>query len=232
MIAGCSAKSSRLDGETVTLQVYEDTTGLAVGEPVRLTSNTLTAQLGPGLIGSLLDGTGRPLERLASLSGDFLAPGLQAATLDDAKRWVFEPSVRAGDEVTGGSSSAAWKRGRDGTPYPRSPDGERAHRETSSVAAFSIDEPVGALDRRNAAHAVASVAGATVAADCASRSPGDRPFITGQRVFDFLFPVAEGGSAAVPGGFGTGKTVIEQSLAKFAEPTSSSSSAAANAATR
>src|SRR6187401_1914100 len=87
----------KLHGETVTVQVYEDTTGLAVGEPVRLTRGTLSAQLGPGLIGSLLDGTGRPLERLAELSGDFLSPGLHAQTLDATRRWDFEPAVKDGD---------------------------------------------------------------------------------------------------------------------------------------
>jgi V/A-type H+-transporting ATPase subunit A len=206
----------KLDGDTVTLQVYEDTTGLAVGEPVRLTSSTLTAHLGPGLIGSLLDGTGRPLERLASLSGDFLSPGLQAATLDAAKRWDFAPTVKVGDTVTGGSVLGSVEE-RPGMIHrilvPPAVSGRIARINQGS---FTVEEPIGALEDGTPLM-LSHRWPVRLSRPIARRLGGDRPFITGQRVFDFLFPVAEGGSAAVPGGFGTGKTVIEQSLAKFAE---------------
>lgn len=206
----------KLDGEMVTLQVYEDTTGLAVGEPVRLTGNTLTAQLGPGLIGALLDGIGRPLERLAGLSGDFLAPGLQADTLDASRRWTFEPTVVVGDVVEGGSVIGTVEE-RPGMVHrvmaPAAKAGRIARIERGT---FTVEEPVGALEDGTPL-LMAHRWPVRLPRPTASRLGGGRPFITGQRVFDFLFPVAEGGSAAVPGGFGTGKTVIEQSLAKFSE---------------
>ena len=206
----------KVEDDRLTLQVYEDTTGLAVGEPVRLTRGTLTAQLGPGLIGALLDGTGRPLERLAESSGDFLAPGLHAQSLDASRRWAFEPLVREGDPVSGGSVLGTVEE-RPGLTHrilvPPSVSGRITHIEGGN---FTIDEPVGSLDDGTALR-LSHRWPVRMPRPFARRLPGDRPFITGQRVFDFLFPITEGGSAAVPGGFGTGKTVIEQSLAKYSE---------------
>jgi V/A-type H+-transporting ATPase subunit A len=206
----------RLNGETATLQVYEDTRGLALGEPVRLTRGTLTAQLGPGLIGSILDGTGRPLQRLAELAGDFLAPGAAAPTLDPARRWTFEPSLRAGAAVTGGSILGIVQE-RPGIAHrillPPNVSGVLARLDSGD---FTVSDAIGELQdgtRLTLAHAWPVRRPRPVM----SRLAGDRPFITGQRVFDFLFPVAEGGSAAAPGGFGTGKTIVEHSLAKFSE---------------
>jgi V/A-type H+-transporting ATPase subunit A len=206
----------RLDGDVVTLQVYEDTTGLAVGEPVRLTGNTLTAQLGPGLLGALLDGTGRPLGRLAEMSGDFLGPGLHAPTLDETKLWDFRAVASAGDVVTAGTVLGVVEE-RPGMEHrilvPPTQSGTIAR---ITRGRFTVGEPIGALEDGTVL-TLAHRWPVRLPRPFARRLSGDRPFITGQRVFDFLFPIAEGGSAAVPGGFGTGKTVIEQSLAKFAE---------------
>jgi V/A-type H+-transporting ATPase subunit A len=175
----------------------------------------LTAHLGPGPIGSLLDGTGHA-ERLASLSGDFLSPGLQAATLDAAKRWDFAPTVKVGDTVTGGSVLGSVEE-RPGMIHrilvPPAVSGRIARINQGS---FTVEEPIGALEDGTPLM-LSHRWPVRLSRPIARRLGGDRPFITGQRVFDFLFPVAEGGSAAVPGGFGTGKTVIEQSLAKFAD---------------
>ena len=206
----------RLDGATVTIQVYEDTTGLAVGEPVRLTSKTLTAHLGPGLMGALLDGIGRPLEQLANSSGDFLAPGLQAATLDESRRWSFEPLVRAGDELSGGSVIGTVEERPGMVHHVLLPPDTSGRVARIDRGAFTVGEPVGALDDGTPL-LLAQHWPVRLARPIANRLGCGRPFVTGQRVFDFLFPVAEGGSAVVPGGFGTGKTVIEQSLAKFSD---------------
>jgi V/A-type H+-transporting ATPase subunit A len=206
----------RIDGDTATLQVYEDTRGLTLGEPVRLTRNTMSAQLGPGLIGAILDGTGRPLDRLGALTGDFLAPGVHATTLDATKRWAFEPALRAGDRVTGGSVLGAVEE-RPGMAHrilvPPLVSGVVARLEQGT---FGIDDAIGRLEDGTPL-TLAHVWPVRRPRPFSHRLGGDRPFITGQRVFDFLFPVAEGGSAAAPGGFGTGKTVIEHSLAKFSE---------------
>ncbi len=206
----------RLDGDTATLQVYEDTRGLALGEPVSLTRSTLTAQLGPGLIGSILDGTGRPLDRLAAIAGDYLAPGARADTLDRAQRWRFEPALAAGDKVTGGCVLGAVDE-RPGLLHrvlvPPDVSGTIVELRAGE---FSVDEEIGALQDGTSLR-LAHRWPVRIPRPIARRLPGDRPFITGQRVFDFFFPVAEGASAAAPGGFGTGKTVIEHSLAKFSD---------------
>ncbi|MFN8583219.1 MAG: V-type ATP synthase subunit A [Gemmatimonadaceae bacterium] len=206
----------RIDGDRATLQVYEDTTGLGLGEGVQLNQTTLVAQLGPGLLGSILDGTGRPLDRLATLSGDFLVPGLRATTLDASARWKFEPAVEPGAVVRGGDILGTVEE-RIGVVHrilvpPRiSGTVARLGRGT-----FTIDEPIGALVDGTVLR-LSHQWPVRLPRPFNARLSGDRPFITGQRVFDFLFPVAEGGSAAVPGGFGTGKTVIEHSLAKFSD---------------
>ncbi len=206
----------RVDRDTITLQVYEDTRGLALGEPVRLTQRTLSAQLGPGLIGSILDGTGRPLDRLASVSGDFLTPGVRASTLDATKRWAFATELRAGDRVTAGSVLGTVEE-RPGLVHrilvPAGVEGTLGEIHSGE---FAVADSIGMLEdgtRLTLAHEWPVRAARPIA----RRLPGDRPFVTAQRIFDILFPVAEGGSAAVPGGFGTGKTVVEHSLAKFAE---------------
>ena len=99
---GARGEVIRFSGDTATLQIFEDTTGLAVGAPVIATGASLAAELGPGLLGSVLDGVGRPLSRLAELTGDFVAPGAAAPTLDRARRWRFVARARAGDRVAPG----------------------------------------------------------------------------------------------------------------------------------
>jgi len=206
----------RLAGDTGTVQVYEDTTGLKVGEPVALTGRALTVHLGPGLLGSILDGVGRPLARIALVSGDFIQPGVVAATLDTRTRWTFAAAARPGDRVAGGDVLGTVAE-RPGTLHKILVPPEVAETiATLGAGSFTVAEPIGTLadgtPLRLSHHWTVRQP-----RPAARRLPSAQPFITGQRVFDFLFPVAEGGSVAVPGGFGTGKTVIEQSLAKFAD---------------
>ncbi len=206
----------RIDGDVATIQVFEETSGLALEESVRRTGSSLTTQLGPGLLGSILDGLGRPLEGLADRSGDFIAPGTALPILDQEARWSFSPMVSEGSDVTGGDVLGVVEE-RPGIIHrvlvPPDLSGRVAeihggeYRVSDTVAtledgtALSLSHEWAIRERR----------------PMGRRLPGDRPFITGQRVFDLLFPVVEGGSVAVPGGFGTGKTVIEQSLAKYAK---------------
>ncbi len=172
-------------------------------------------ELGPGLLGSVLDGIGRPISRLAESSGDFLAPGTSARTLDATRRWTFTPAAAPGDAVEGGDVLGTVQEG--GLVHrvlvPPAVAGTIRSLETGE---FSVDDPIGALEDGTALH-LTQAWPVRSPRPIAERLTMDRPFITGQRVFDFLFPIAEGGNAAVPGGFGTGKTIIEQSLAKFAE---------------
>lgn len=205
----------RIAGETATIQVYEDTTGLRVGEPISLTGGALTIELGPGLLGSTLDGVGRPLGRIAEETGDFIQPGATARTLDASRRWRFEALARSGDDVSGGDVLGTIEEHPGIVHRIMLPPGERGTIASIRSAELTIDETFGELEGGTPlrlAHRwpVRSLRPVT------RRLRSREPFLTGQRIFDFLFPVAEGGTVVVPGGFGTGKTVIEQSLAKFA----------------
>ena len=206
----------RVSGERATIQVYEDTTGLQLGEPVAPTGQSLTIHLGPGLLGAVLDGVGRPLASLAEQAGDFIAPGIAAATLDVARRWEVTPRARPGDQVSGGDVLGTVEERPGVVHHVLVPPGVAGTIATLVAGAHTVVEPIGALEDGTSLH-LGHHWPVRQPRPAARRLPAARPLVTGQRVFDFLFPVAEGGSVAVPGGFGTGKTVIEQSLAKFAE---------------
>lgn len=206
----------RVRGEVATIQVFEDTAGLALEEPVLATGQTLQATLGPGLLGSVLDGIGRPLPTIATRHGNFLAPGTAAPMLDEEFRWEFHPTLEAGEVVSGGDVLGHVME-RDRLAHPiLVPPGVGGTLASLRGGSFAITDTIGTLAdgtplrlaHRWPVRVPRPVLGWQAAA---------RPFVTGQRVFDLLFPVAEGGSVAVPGGFGTGKTVIEQSLARHAE---------------
>jgi len=202
-------------GDVATLQVYEDTTGLCVGEPVAPLGTALEAELGPGLLGSVLDGIGRPLERLAGATGDFIGAGARLATLDPESRWCFTPTRVAGDVVSSGDILGSVPEGR-GTPHhivvPPGVTGRLARITSGDVA---LRDPIAALEDGTELFLFHRWP-VRRARPVVRRLASDRPFVTGQRVFDLFFPVAEGGSVALPGGFGTGKTMLEQSLARHA----------------
>ncbi len=213
---GLLAEVVQLQGDTATLQVYEDTVGLRVGEPVAAGGRTLAVQLGPGLLGSVLDGIGRPLRRLADRSGRFLAPGVTAPTLDASSVWHFEPALSRGDRVEAGDVLGHVMEGADFRHLILLPPGPPAEIVELSAGDYSIEDAIGELsDGRPLG--LAQEWPLREPRPVARRLGANRPLVTGQRVLDFLFPVAEGGSVSVPGGFGTGKTVVEQSLARFAD---------------
>ena len=207
----------RIDGERCVIQVYEDTAGLAVGEPVVGTGRPLEAELGPGLLGQILDGTQRPLPVLAREGDDpyavaTIARGAQAPALDRERTWPFTPAVREGDAVAPGDVL--------GTV----PEGPLEHRVLVPPGVAGV-----VSELRSGSLRVSDPV-ATVGAEAVSmlqrwpvREPRptlerlalDAPLVTGQRIIDTLFPIARGGTATIPGGFGTGKTVLEQSLAKW-----------------
>jgi V/A-type H+-transporting ATPase subunit A len=202
----------RVDGDLATVQVYEETAGLALGEPAHATGEPLSVELGPGLLGVTFDGVQRPLARLAEREGDFLGRGVRLPALDRARRWEFEPAVRAGDRVAAGARLGIARDGREEHPV-HAPPGTEGRVAAVRGGAVTVDDAVVELE-----------GGATVTLvqrwpvrrprPFRRRLAPDVPFLTGQRVLDCFFPVAAGGTAMVPGGFGTGKTVLEQSLAK------------------
>jgi V/A-type H+-transporting ATPase subunit A len=206
----------RIAGDRATIQVYEETSGLTVGEPVSLTGTALTVELGPGLLGTVLDGVGRPLRRIAEQTGDFVAPGAVARTLDAEARWPFTPRITPGTRLTGGDLIGTVGERPGFEHRVLVPPGVSGILE--SVVApgdYTVWEPVARFED-DTPLAMAQTWSVRQPRPVADRLPARAPLVTGQRVFDFLFPVAEGGNVAVPGGFGTGKTVIEQSLAKYA----------------
>jgi V/A-type H+-transporting ATPase subunit A len=206
----------RQAGVTATIQVYEDTTGLAVGEPVECAGHALTAHLGPGLLGAVLDGVGRPLSRLADVAGDFINPGIVAPTLDPGIPWAFEPAVSSGTVVAGGDILGHVME-RPGVRHAiLVPPDVRGTIAALAAGQVTVADPVGALEDGTALF-LGHQWPIRLPRPFAARRATHRPMVTGQRVFDLLFPVAEGGACAVPGGFGTGKTIIEQSLARFAD---------------
>jgi V/A-type H+-transporting ATPase subunit A len=202
----------RIEGDLATVQVYEETAGLALGEPAEASGDPLCVELGPGLLGQIFDGVQRPLARLAERQGDFVGRGVRLPALDRARRWEFEPSVAPGDEVRAGGRVGAARGGAEVHPV-HAPPGVEGRVASVRTGDAGVDDPVVSLE-----------SGQTIA--LAHRWPvrrprpfrrrlaPDVPFLTGQRVLDCFFPVAAGGTAMVPGGFGTGKTVLEQSLAK------------------
>ncbi|MFW6083888.1 MAG: V-type ATP synthase subunit A [Gemmatimonadota bacterium] len=206
----------RLDGDRATVQVFEETTGLRLGEPVTRTGRPLAIQLGPGLLGSVLDGVGRPLERLAVAGGSFIEGGVRASTLDEDRVWEVEPAREPGERIAGGDVLARLSREDGPARVVLVPPGRSGRIAEISGGGRHVGEVVARLEdgtELGLSHSWSVRRPRPVA----ERLAGDRPFLTGQRVLDFLFPVAEGGTVAVPGGFGTGKTVIEQTLARYAE---------------
>jgi V/A-type H+-transporting ATPase subunit A len=206
----------RIQDDVATIQVFEETSGLGLHEPVRRTGSSLMTRLGPGLLGSILDGVGRPLQGLAERSGNFMAPGMTLPTLDPEVRWSFEPTVEAGATVTGGDALGVIEERPGMSHQVLVPPGVEGRVANIEKGTFTVSDTIGTLDDGTAL-SLSHPWAIRERRPFARRLPGDRPFITGQRVFDLLFPVVEGGSVAVPGGFGTGKTVIEQSLAKYAK---------------
>jgi V/A-type H+-transporting ATPase subunit A len=206
----------RVSGDTAMLQVFEDTTGVRVGEAVVREGRPLTVELGPGLLGSVIDGIGRPLRRLADVTGLFIQPGAAASTLDRAQRFTFTASCVVGGRVQPGDVlGTVEERGGFVLKVLTPPDRSGVVQEvrqgevTIAEAIVTLDsgEPIALLQHWPVRRP----------RPVGARVEAARPFLTGQRVLDFLFPVAEGATVAMPGGFGTGKTVLEQTLAKYGD---------------
>jgi V/A-type H+-transporting ATPase subunit A len=219
---------ARLVGETIKLaggsaiiQVYEDTTGLAPGENIYGSGMPLSVELGPGLIGTIYDGIQRPLERIARLSGDFIERGIQLPSLDRERRWPFQPADLApGAPLRGGmvlGTVPETSRIEHRVLCPPGIDGRLVH--LAAAGEYTVEEPiaVAATDAGERPLAMMQRWPIRSARPVAQRLPPNIPLITGQRVIDTLFPVAKGGTVAIPGGFGTGKTMTQHALAKWCD---------------
>ena len=209
-----------LRGDKASIQVYEETSGLGPGEPVESTGAPLSVELGPGLIESIFDGIQRPLTRIRDKVGERITRGVEVPSLDREKKWYFEPRVKVGDRVAQGDvlgvvQETAVVEHRIMVPY-------KMEGTVKSIfkGGATIEETVCVLtDKDGNDHEIAMLQrwpvrrGRPYQEKMAPRSP----MITGQRVIDTLFPIASGGVAAVPGPFGSGKTVVQHQLAKWAD---------------
>ncbi|MBQ4366125.1 MAG: V-type ATP synthase subunit A, partial [Clostridia bacterium] len=210
-----------LDTDTTTIQVYEDTAGLAPGEPVVGTGSQLCAELGPGILQNIFDGIERPLLALQEQSGAFIDKGLNTGALDEEKHWSVRLTVREGDTLRGGEVYAETLETPailhkimlspllSGTVVSVKPDGDYRVRDVIAVL----------RDEQGSTHELTLCQRWPIRMPrpVAKRLPASRPLITGQRILDTLFPLAKGGAAAIPGGFGTGKTMTQHQLAKWCD---------------
>ena len=210
-----------MDGDNATIQVYEDTGGLTVNEKVTGTGEPLSIEVGPGLIGSFFDGIGRPLDSLLEHEGMYISPGTTVSMLSREKTWDVTPVAKIGDLVTPGTVLATVQE----TPL-------LVHKimvppETEGVISWII--PAGMHKGGDIVAKLDDALGREIKIPMIQRWPvrtprpyrdrllPNEPFVTGQRVIDGLFPIAKGGTACIPGGFGTGKTVTQHQLAKWGD---------------
>ena len=205
----------RLDRDEAVVQVYEDTTGLSIGEPVKNTELPLSVDLGPGLISSIYDGVQRPLPLLMEQSGSFISRGLAVPGIDRSRKWEFAATAKKGDRVSGGSVLGELMEYhiRHIILVPPGMSGTITRIESGS---YTLTDPICTLDDQTPLTLLQQW---PVRKGRPYRKKLDPtvPLITGQRIFDSLFPLTKGGTAMIPGGFGTGKTVAEQTLAKWAD---------------
>lgn len=216
---GIMGEVIRIEGDITTVQVYEDTSGLSVGEPVICTLEPLTVELGPGLIGTIFDGTQRPLVSLLEIEGDFILRGTDVHSLDRKTLWDFEPTVKDGETVAAGDIIGTVQEGGNILHRIMVPPGMEGNIDEIKPGSFHVEEIVARIENGHGENTGLNLIQkwpVRIARPCRRKIPADRPFLTGQRILDTLFPVALGGTAIVPGGFGTGKTVVEQTLAKYA----------------
>ena len=203
----------RLDGDTAFIQVYEDTSGLFVGEPVTNTQQPLMAELAPGILSSIYDGIQRPLDLIREMKGDFIARGIFVDAVDKKKKWAFAPCVKKGVRVSGGDTLGTTREGDFVHRIMVSPNLSGEIKDIKS-GEFTVEETVCELTDGTKL-AMLQRWPVRSARPFQKKLDPNELFITGQRIFDALFPVALGGNAAIPGPFGSGKTVVQQTLAKY-----------------
>ncbi|MER3557017.1 MAG: V-type ATP synthase subunit A, partial [Thermus sp.] len=204
----------RLDGDTAFVQVYEDTSGLKVGEPVVSTGLPLAVELGPGMLNGIYDGIQRPLERIREKTGIYITRGVVVHPLDREKKWAWTPVVKPGDEVQGGMVLGTVPEFAFTHKILVPPDVKGRVKEVKPAGEYTVEEPVVVLEDGTEVRMYHTWP-VRRARPVQRKLDPNTPFLTGMRILDVLFPVAMGGTAAIPGPFGSGKTVTQQSLAKW-----------------
>ena len=209
-----------IHGDEASIQVYEETSGLGPGEPVESTGVPMSVELGPGLISNIYDGIQRPLEEIRAKIGNSLARGVEVPSLDREKKWHFTPVVRQGDAIVAGDVIGTVQETEIVLHRIMVPVGVVGTIKSIEEGDYNITETVAVIETANGTEQPLTLMQrwpVRRGRPYKEKLSPDMPLVTGQRVIDALFPIAKGGVAAVPGPFGSGKTVIQHQLAKWAE---------------
>ena len=208
-----------IHGDEASIQVYEETSGLGPGEPVESMGVPMSVELGPGLITSIYDGIQRPLDDIMKISGNNLKRGVEVASLKRDKKWEFVPAAKAGDEVEAGDVLGTVQETIVVQQKIMVPYGVKGTVKEIKAGAFTVEEVVAVIATEKGDKELTMMQRWPVrkGRPYQKKLPPVKPLVTGQRVIDTFFPIAKGGVAAVPGPFGSGKTVIQHQLAKWAE---------------
>ena len=209
-----------MHGDKASIQVYEETSGLGPGEPVESTGAPLSVELGPGLISSIYDGIQRPLDDIMAVSGNNLKRGVEVPSLKRHLKWNFEPTSKVGDKVTAGDIIGTVQETKVINHKIMIPKGIEGTIKSISAGEYSVEDTVATVETADGEIKNVTLMQkwpVRVGRPYKKKLSPDMPLITGQRVIDTLFPIAKGGVASVPGPFGSGKTVVQHQLAKWAE---------------
>jgi V/A-type H+-transporting ATPase subunit A len=206
----------QINGLRTTIQVYEDTSKLAPGEPVENTGLPLTVSLGPGLLTSIYDGIQRPLEVLQKQMGDFILRGVDASGLDLKKKWDFKATAKKGDNLEAGAFIGEVEETPGNIHKIMLPPNVKGKLAEINSGKFTVEETIGKLENGTELKLMHKWP-VRIPRNYKKKLPPTMPLLTGQRIFDALFPLAKGGAAAIPGPFGAGKTVSQQQLAKWSD---------------
>ncbi|MFC1768246.1 V-type ATP synthase subunit A [Nanoarchaeota archaeon] len=206
----------QIDGDNVIIQVYEDTSGIKPNEEVVNTGQSLSVELGPGLLTSIYDGIQRPLPVLKEIMGDFITRGIDAPGLDRKKKWDFKPLKKKGDDLTGGDILGEVEETPGIIHKILAPPNTSGKIKDIKSGSFTVEENIGELEDGTELKLMQKWP-VRKPRPVKQKLPPVIPLITGQRIFDGFFPLAKGGVAAIPGPFGAGKTVSQQQLAKWSD---------------
>ncbi|MBP3380164.1 MAG: V-type ATP synthase subunit A [Ruminococcus sp.] len=208
-----------MHGDRASIQVYEETAGLGTGESVESTGEPMSAELGPGLIGSIYDGIQRPLDDIRKVCGNNLARGVEVSSIKRDKKWQFTPAVKIGDTVQGGDVIGTVPETDIVLHKIMVPNGVSGRVKSVKQGEFTVAETVCVIETESGERELTMMQKWAVrrGRPYAKKLSPNMPLVTGQRVVDCLFPIAKGGVAAIPGPFGSGKTVTQHQLAKWAE---------------
>lgn len=208
-----------MHGDEASIQVYEETSGLGPGEPVVSTGVPMSVELGPGLITSIYDGIQRPLDAIMKVCGNNLKRGIHVDSLDREKKWNFVPTAEIGEEVSGGDVLGTVQETEVVEQKIMVPPDVKGRVKELKSGEFTVTETIAVIETEKGDREIQLMQRWPVRKNrpYTEKLRPDKPLITGQRVVDAFFPIAKGGTAAVPGPFGSGKTVIQHQLAKWAE---------------